>query len=127
MSSRARNQSTEEGEVAICSDSEEGYYIPPTQLPCLVVQNGSLEVSLHHGAHSSIDLSLREMGGSKEGSFLSILTKAGNDKELINATNHPTLRSRVPPIERNAKTTYPQTKLKRKKNRLASFISKLDD
>lgn len=26
---------------------------------------------------------------SKEGSFLSILTKAGNDKELINATNHP--------------------------------------
>ncbi|KAI3729606.1 hypothetical protein L6452_18267 [Arctium lappa] len=27
---------------SVCSDSDEGYYIPPTQLPCLVVQNGSL-------------------------------------------------------------------------------------
>ncbi|GJV67676.1 hypothetical protein Tco_1483185 [Tanacetum coccineum] len=25
---------------SVCSDSDEGYYIPPTQLPCLVVQNG---------------------------------------------------------------------------------------
>ena len=29
------------------------------------------------------------MGGSKEGSFLSILMKAGNDKEFQTATNHP--------------------------------------
>ncbi|KAI3668391.1 hypothetical protein L1987_88625 [Smallanthus sonchifolius] len=28
---------------SVCSDSDEGYYIPPTQLPCLVVQNGSLD------------------------------------------------------------------------------------
>nr|GEW89447.1 hypothetical protein CTI12_AA035400, chloroplastic [Tanacetum cinerariifolium] len=30
----------------VCSDSDEGYYIPPTQLPCLVVQNGSLGICL---------------------------------------------------------------------------------
>nr|GEW47559.1 hypothetical protein [Tanacetum cinerariifolium] len=30
----------------VCSDSDEGYYIPPTQLPCLVVQNGSLGGSI---------------------------------------------------------------------------------
>nr|GEW30704.1 hypothetical protein [Tanacetum cinerariifolium] len=32
-----------EGVEIVCSDSDEGYYIPPTQLPCLVVQNGSLD------------------------------------------------------------------------------------
>ena len=31
---------------SVCSDSDEGYYIPPTQLPCLVVQNGSLGICL---------------------------------------------------------------------------------
>ncbi|GJZ15299.1 retrotransposon protein, putative, ty1-copia subclass, partial [Tanacetum coccineum] len=30
---------------SVCSDSDEGYYIPPTQLPCLVVQNGSLGIT----------------------------------------------------------------------------------
>ncbi|KAI3666720.1 hypothetical protein L1987_88759 [Smallanthus sonchifolius] len=37
---------------SVCSDSDEGYYIPPTQLPCLVVQNGSLV-----GSSSSIQAS----------------------------------------------------------------------
>ncbi|KAI3666430.1 hypothetical protein L1987_88450 [Smallanthus sonchifolius] len=31
---------------SVCSDSDEGYYIPPTQLPCLVVQNGSLGMDI---------------------------------------------------------------------------------